>query len=275
MRRVTSPLVRSQPHFEARDLHPTQWGRLCPNETPEGQNCGLVKNASQMIDVSEEVSEDDVKELLVEANVDSSPEQWADGSRIHVNGDIFGLHKRPLKLVERIKRSRRSGRLRPEVSIRHDTANRDVFINTDRGRVLRPLLVIEHGSLNLNKLHLEGLRAGELTFSDLVSSGVIEWVDAEEEEDLLVAPRPFDLPLMSPEHGRPINPAKVEWMNLGEEEISEAKLRVEVQLSYGTAVVEEFSLPLNYHQEDVDALKKKEKKDHTILVYTHLSLIHI
>ena len=37
LRRVTSPLTRSQPHFEARDLHPTQWGRLCPNETPEGQ----------------------------------------------------------------------------------------------------------------------------------------------------------------------------------------------------------------------------------------------
>ena len=64
MRRVTSPLVRSQPHFEARDLHPTQWGRLCPNETPEGQNCGLVKNASQMIDVSEEVHENEVKQLL-------------------------------------------------------------------------------------------------------------------------------------------------------------------------------------------------------------------
>ena len=44
LRRVTSPLTRSQPHFEARDLHATQWGRLCPNETPEGQNCGLVKN---------------------------------------------------------------------------------------------------------------------------------------------------------------------------------------------------------------------------------------
>ena len=133
MRRVTSPLVRSQPHFEARDLHPTHWGRLCPNETPEGQNCGLVKNAAQMIDVSEEVPEDDVKELLVEAGVDSSPDQWADGSRIHVNGDIFGLHKRPAKLVQRIKASRRKGRLRPEVSIRHDSANRDVFINTDRG----------------------------------------------------------------------------------------------------------------------------------------------
>ncbi|MFH1836154.1 MAG: DNA-directed RNA polymerase subunit B'' [Methanobacteriota archaeon] len=45
-RRVSSLLSRSHPHFEARDLHATQWGRLCPNETPEGQNCGLVKNLS-------------------------------------------------------------------------------------------------------------------------------------------------------------------------------------------------------------------------------------
>ena len=146
MRRVTSPLVRSQPHFEARDLHPTHWGRLCPNETPEGQNCGLVKNAAQMIDVSEEVPEDDVKELLIEAGVNPNPEGWADGSRIHVNGDIFGLHKRPNKLVSQFKRRRRSGRIRPEVSIRHDTENRDVFINTDRGRIMRPLLVLEDGT---------------------------------------------------------------------------------------------------------------------------------
>ncbi|HIG20302.1 MAG TPA: DNA-directed RNA polymerase subunit B'', partial [Candidatus Poseidoniales archaeon] len=126
MRRVTSPLVRSQPHFEARDLHPTQWGRLCPNETPEGQNCGLVKNAAQMIDVSEAVSEDDVKELLKEANV-IEPEDWSSGSRIHVNGDIFGLHKNPHRLVTHFKRRRRNGRIRSEVSIRHDSVNRDIF----------------------------------------------------------------------------------------------------------------------------------------------------
>ena len=72
MRRVTSPLVRSQPHFEGQRSSPDPlWGRLCPNETPEGQNCGLAQNAAQMIDVSEEVPEDDVKELLVEAGVNS------------------------------------------------------------------------------------------------------------------------------------------------------------------------------------------------------------
>jgi DNA-directed RNA polymerase beta subunit len=44
MRRVISPLSKVHPHFEARDLHPTHIFKLCPNETPEGQSCGLVKN---------------------------------------------------------------------------------------------------------------------------------------------------------------------------------------------------------------------------------------
>ncbi|VVB85648.1 DNA-directed RNA polymerase subunit B'' [uncultured archaeon] len=52
LRRVISPLSRSQPHFEARDLHPTQWGRVCPSETPEGPNCGLVKNFAQLVEIS-------------------------------------------------------------------------------------------------------------------------------------------------------------------------------------------------------------------------------
>ena len=272
MRRVTSPLVRSQPHFEARDLHPTHWGRLCPNETPEGQNCGLVKNAAQMIDVSEEVAEADVKELLREAGVDSSPAGWAEGSRIHVNGDIFGLHKNPTKLVNQFKRRRRQGRIRSEVSIRHDSENRDVFINTDRGRILRPLLVLEDGDLKLSKESLENIRSGEWTFNDLVSNGVVEWVDAEEEEDLLVAPRPYDLPMSSPENNRPINPANVEWLNLGEEQISHADLRVEVHMPNGESVFEEFSVPLNYYQEDIDALRRKQKRKNLILVFTHVEI---
>ncbi len=36
LRRIQSPLSRSQPNFEARDLHATHFGRICPSETPEG-----------------------------------------------------------------------------------------------------------------------------------------------------------------------------------------------------------------------------------------------
>jgi len=272
MRRVTSPLVRSQPHFEARDLHPTQWGRLCPNETPEGQNCGLVKNAAQMVDISEAVSEEEVKALLAEADVDPNPVGWAEGARVHVNGDIFGLHMNPHKLVEHFKRRRRSGRIRSEVSIRHDAVNRDIFINTDKGRILRPLLVLDGGSMVLSKEYLDGLKDRTISFKDLVNEGVVEWVDAEEEEDLLVAPRPFDLPHTSPKHGRPINPAKVEWLNMGEEGISKAKLSAEVIMPNGEIVHEKFSIPLNYYQEDLDKLRRKEKKTGDVLIFTHVEI---
>ncbi len=272
MRRVTSPLVRSQPHFEARDLHPTQWGRLCPNETPEGQNCGLVKNAAQMIDVSEAVAEDDVKELLAEADVDPQPAGWAEGARIHVNGDIFGLHMNPHKLVAHFKRRRRRGLIRPEVSIRHDAVNRDIFINTDKGRILRPLLVLDGGSLTLTADHLKRLRDREMNFNDLINEGVVEWVDAEEEEDLLVAPRPFDLPSVSPRNKRPLNPAKVEWVNLGEEDVATAKLKAEVRMPNSKVKTETFNVNLNYYQEDLDKLRRKEKKTGDVLVYTHVEI---
>jgi len=69
LRRVISPLSRSQPHFEARDLHPTQWGRICPSETPEGPNCGLVKNFAQSVELSTGCDIEDVKRVLFELGV--------------------------------------------------------------------------------------------------------------------------------------------------------------------------------------------------------------
>jgi DNA-directed RNA polymerase beta subunit len=70
VRRVVSPLARSQPHFEARDLHPTQWGRLCPNETPEGPNCGLVKNMALTTEVSEGAEGEDIRHSLYDLGVE-------------------------------------------------------------------------------------------------------------------------------------------------------------------------------------------------------------
>ncbi|MDR6221801.1 DNA-directed RNA polymerase subunit B'' [Methanococcoides alaskense] len=65
LRRVISPLSRAQPHFEARDLHPTQWGRLCPSETPEGPNCGLVKNFAQMVELSTGIEDKEVVKNVI------------------------------------------------------------------------------------------------------------------------------------------------------------------------------------------------------------------
>ncbi len=64
LRRVISPLSKKHPHFKARDLHGTHIGKLCPNETPEGPSCSLVKNLAITAEVSTGVGEEDVMRIL-------------------------------------------------------------------------------------------------------------------------------------------------------------------------------------------------------------------
>ena len=64
LQRVVSPLSSSQENFEARALHSTHLGRLCPSETPEGSNIGLRKNMAILASVSQEVNEEDLVKSL-------------------------------------------------------------------------------------------------------------------------------------------------------------------------------------------------------------------
>src|SRR3989338_6381622 len=64
LQRVVSPLSAEQENFEARQLHPTHIGRLCPIETPEGTNIGLRKNLSLLSSISSDSSKDDVVKSL-------------------------------------------------------------------------------------------------------------------------------------------------------------------------------------------------------------------
>jgi len=65
LQRVVSLLTSTQENFEARALHPTMWGRLCPIETPEGTPIGLRKNLSLMCEISQQSpSEEKIKKIL-------------------------------------------------------------------------------------------------------------------------------------------------------------------------------------------------------------------
>ena len=46
-------LVKERAGFEVRDVHPTHYGRICPVETPEGQNIGLINTLSTYSKVNE------------------------------------------------------------------------------------------------------------------------------------------------------------------------------------------------------------------------------
>ncbi len=219
LRRISSPLTRSQPHFEARDLHPTQWGRMCPNETPEGQNCGLVKNASLVIDITEGFPEENIIEMLKKMGLEEILGEKPGLSRIYVNGNLIGYHKDGQSVVAEIRKKRRSGNISNQVNVRFDDTTNEVIINTDKGRIRRPLLVVYNGRTKFNSTTRDNLLSGKMGIKDLISNGVIEWLDAEEEENSFVAIYPYEKPLKCPHCGTYLYSDLTEWINPGEENV--------------------------------------------------------
>ena len=74
LRNVVSPLSSDRQHFEARDLHPTHWGRICPIKTPEGMNIGLRTHLAMSANVSTGMSEmkkNSLKAKLEEVGIDA------------------------------------------------------------------------------------------------------------------------------------------------------------------------------------------------------------
>ncbi len=68
-RKVKSPLNKMRELYEARDVHGTHWGRLCCIETPDGPQCGLVKNLGLFAEVTLDSDPEPVEKLLKSMDV--------------------------------------------------------------------------------------------------------------------------------------------------------------------------------------------------------------
>ena len=195
LRRVQSPLSRTQPNFEARDLHSTHFGRLCPSETPEGSNCGLVKNLALSAIISVSVSSEEVVEKLYEigtahfSEVKDSVKK--DGTRIFVDGKLIGFHKDGEKLAYSLRELRRSSKIHPHIGIsihqpEEENATKRLYVNCNAGRVLRPLIIIKDGKSTFSPDLLDKITKKLVSWTDLIRMGVLELVDANEEENCYI-----------------------------------------------------------------------------------------
>jgi len=118
-------------------------------------------------------------------------------SRVFVDGALIGLVDDPKTLVDKIRLMRRQGAIPPEVNVSYKEYNGDVVLLTDRGRARRPLIVLRAGKPLIGDEDVKKLEKKEIDFSHFVKRGMIEFVDAEEEEDLYIAMNPADI---TPEH---------------------------------------------------------------------------
>jgi len=196
LRRLQSPLSRSQPNLEARDLHPTHWGRLCPNETPEGSNCGLVKNLALSSILSIGIDSREFVQRLRRMGVipieEADSKATSEGTKVVVDGLIAGISRTPSQLVEELIRMRRAGEISSEVNAAYFPPEREyargcVYVNCDGGRVRRPLIIVENGLPKLAREQIEAVQRGEMRWEELVEKGIIEYLDSDEEESALVA----------------------------------------------------------------------------------------
>ena len=116
---------------------------------------------------------------------------------VYLNGRLIGFHDKGSQLVSELRNRRRNGSISPQVNFHYNQKTDDLFINADSGRARRPYIVVESGQSRLTSVLLEQLRRNEITWNGLVKLGVIEYLDAEEEESAYVALREADI---APDH---------------------------------------------------------------------------
>jgi DNA-directed RNA polymerase III subunit RPC2 len=207
MTKVNSHFEKTRKVSGPRALHTSSWGMFCPADTPEGESCGLVKNLSLLAEVTTDSELSPVIDTLgylgvVEMSLLYSHEIHRDDMyMVFLNGDIFGVTKSCNNLVQNFRYYRRKGIINKYVSIYIDEKLKSINISADNGRLCRPLIIItdemknklKDTKTNNGNSHMtfdcviSDLEMEYKSFDDLVEDGKIEYLDANEENDCLIA----------------------------------------------------------------------------------------
>ncbi len=108
-------------------------------------------------------------------------------TRVYLNGELIGTHNKPKEYVAELRKKRRQGEIKKQVNIIYYEDTNEIYINSDQGRIRRPAIIVEKGIPLVTKEHIEKLKNGEINFDILADAGLIEYLDAEEEENALIA----------------------------------------------------------------------------------------
>jgi len=205
MRRIVAPIDKNGKLTDPRKLHCTQWGVICPFETPEGGSIGIVKNMALMCQITIPCSSEPIKACLDEYGVVSlegiKPSDIFDSVKVFVNGDWYGQSLEPKKLIDNLKSLRRNGIINPFISIAWYIHYNEIQIWTDGGRLCRPLYIVQNNKLRITNEFADNIVKNKLLWKDLIKNNimntgnenvefddnaVMEYVDVNESDTLMI-----------------------------------------------------------------------------------------
>ncbi len=114
-------------------------------------------------------------------------------TEVYLNSKYVGMVEDAPLFIDQFKTERRKGALSSNINIYHDEQSDLIAIEASKGRAQRPLIVVKNGVPLLTEKHVLQLEKNEITWMDLVHQGIIEYLDAAEEENALVAFEEKDL----------------------------------------------------------------------------------
>eukprot|EP01029_Cantina_marsupialis_P009851 TRINITY_DN22719_c0_g1_i1.p1 TRINITY_DN22719_c0_g1~~TRINITY_DN22719_c0_g1_i1.p1 ORF type:complete len:1123 (+),score=348.94 TRINITY_DN22719_c0_g1_i1:80-3448(+) len=195
-------LTRINSHFEKtrkvsgpRALQPSQWGMLCPSDTPEGEQCGLVKNLALLCDVTVDAEAGPVRRMAFDLGVDDA--RLLTGEELNhpssftvfLNGVLLGIHREPNQFAYRMRLLRRIGLIGRFTSVYVNHKHKTINLATDGGRVCRPLIIIDpktHEPM-VKQHHIDDVAAGKRSIHSLFSERLLEYVDVNEENNTFIS----------------------------------------------------------------------------------------
>ena len=202
LRRINTPIDKSGKLIPPRKLHNTQWGFICPAETPEGQNVGAVKNISQLAHITIQTDIEPIfrvlKNQLVELNEKNKDYDFSNKVKVFVNGCWLGISLEPEKLYKKLKNYKHKSILNIFTSIVFQIKQKEIHICNDAGRLARPLIRIKNNqylftNTDLEKIKNENFDWDNLFCDDYFSDTLLEYIDPKEQNACLVAVKTRDL----------------------------------------------------------------------------------
>jgi DNA-directed RNA polymerase II subunit RPB2 len=194
LRRVNTPIDKSGKLIPPRKLHNTQWGMICPAESPEGGSVGVVKNLSYLAHITIKSNSMPIIDILknkIQWLENLKSEDLFDQVKVILNGCWLGIVKEAYELYTFLKQTKYKGIINIYTSIVFDFKNKEIIICNDAGRLTRPIFKLKNNKINFTSKILDKIKNKTIDWDDLLvdyegNDSVLEYIDSREQNSSLI-----------------------------------------------------------------------------------------